>query len=77
MPKTGFAHSMEEAIAILEETGFPSIIRPSFTLGGSGGGIAYNIDEFEKIIKEVGSEINFGGKFGLNQVGLNPICYIG
>ena len=40
------AHSMEDALRILTEIGFPAIIRPSFTLGGSGGGIAYNRDEF-------------------------------
>jgi carbamoyl-phosphate synthase large subunit len=45
----GFAHSMAEAKALVEATGFPAIIRPSFTLGGSGGGIAYNIEEFETI----------------------------
>ena len=45
----GFAHTMEEARELLLGTGFPAIIRPSFTLGGSGGGIAYNIEEFETI----------------------------
>ncbi|MBK8725270.1 MAG: carbamoyl-phosphate synthase large subunit [Holophagaceae bacterium] len=45
----GFAHTMAEAKALVEDTGFPAIIRPSFTLGGSGGGIAYNIEEFETI----------------------------
>jgi len=45
----GFAHSIEEARALLKITSFPAIIRPSFTLGGSGGGIAYNIEEFETI----------------------------
>jgi len=47
----GFAHSMEEAREIVKETGFPSIIRPSYTLGGTGGGIAYNADEFEKQVR--------------------------
>jgi carbamoyl-phosphate synthase large subunit len=42
--------SIEEAIAGVEETGFPAIIRPSFTLGGTGGGIAYNRDEFETMV---------------------------
>ena len=46
----GFAHSLDEARALARVTGFPAIIRPSYTLGGSGGGIAYNIDEFEAII---------------------------
>ncbi len=45
----GFAHSMEEARALAKLTGFPAILRPSFTLGGSGGGIAYNVDDFEAI----------------------------
>ncbi|MEH8020016.1 carbamoyl-phosphate synthase large subunit [Rheinheimera metallidurans] len=48
-PRAGFAHSMEEAFAVLEDIGFPCIIRPSFTMGGSGGGIAYNREEFEEI----------------------------
>ena len=43
--------SLEEALVGVEETGFPSIIRPSFTLGGSGGGIAYNREEFESIVR--------------------------
>jgi len=46
----GFAHNMGEARDLLKLTGFPAIIRPSFTLGGSGGGIAYNVDEFETIV---------------------------
>jgi carbamoyl-phosphate synthase large subunit len=48
--RSGIAHSMEEALAVLERTGLPSIIRPSFTMGGTGGGIAYNRDEFIKIV---------------------------
>ena len=40
---------MEEALAVAEEVGFPCIIRPSFTMGGTGGGIAYNREEFEEI----------------------------
>ena len=48
-PRAGLAHSMEEAWQVHEEIGFPCIIRPSFTMGGSGGGIAYNRDEFEEI----------------------------
>lgn len=50
-PRSGIAHTMEEAWKTLELVGFPAIIRPSFTLGGSGGGIAYNRDEFEEICK--------------------------
>ena len=45
-PRSGLAHSIEDAWKILDYVGFPTIIRPSFTLGGSGGGIAYNRDEF-------------------------------
>ncbi|MGI9250747.1 MAG: carbamoyl-phosphate synthase large subunit [Pseudohongiellaceae bacterium] len=48
-PVHGFAHNMKEAHAALEQIGFPCIIRPSFTLGGSGGGIAYNKEEFDEI----------------------------
>src|SRR6056297_1839444 len=48
-PKANFAHSMAEARKVADEIGFPCIIRPSFTMGGSGGGIAYNRDEFEEI----------------------------
>ncbi|MGH8334747.1 MAG: carbamoyl-phosphate synthase large subunit, partial [Pseudomonas sp.] len=48
-PRSGIAHSMEEANAVLERLGFPCIIRPSFTMGGTGGGIAYNREEFEEI----------------------------
>ncbi|MDN3920377.1 carbamoyl-phosphate synthase large subunit [Roseateles violae] len=56
--KSGIAHSMEEALAVQKKikdeiggTGFPMVIRPSFTLGGTGGGIAYNPEEFEEICK--------------------------
>lgn len=48
-PRADIARSLEEAFAVLEDIGFPCIIRPSFTMGGSGGGIAYNRDEFEEI----------------------------
>lgn len=48
-PRAAIAHSMDEAWKISEDIGFPCIIRPSFTMGGSGGGIAYNKDEFEEI----------------------------
>ena len=47
----GIAESYDQAEAILEKTGFPAIIRPSFTLGGTGGGIAYNREEFEQIVR--------------------------
>jgi carbamoyl-phosphate synthase large subunit len=48
--KSAVAHSIEEALQIQPQVGFPTIIRPSFTLGGSGGGIAYNMEEFEDIV---------------------------
>ena len=47
--RCGIAHSMEEAYGVQEQVGFPCIIRPSFTMGGTGGGIAYNREEFEEI----------------------------
>ncbi|WP_341675149.1 carbamoyl-phosphate synthase large subunit [Niveibacterium sp. SC-1] len=47
--RSGVAHSMEEALAVQATVGFPAIIRPSFTMGGTGGGIAYNIEEFVEI----------------------------
>ncbi len=50
VPRAGIAHTMEEAWEVQKEIGFPTIIRPSFTLGGSGGGIAYNVEEFEDIV---------------------------
>ena len=49
--RSAVAHSMEEAYQVQAAIGFPTIIRPSFTLGGSGGGIAYNMEEFETICK--------------------------
>jgi carbamoyl-phosphate synthase large subunit len=49
MPRSAIAHSMEEAQQVQAQIGFPTIIRPSFTMGGSGGGIAYNPDEFVEI----------------------------
>lgn len=51
LPRSGYATSFEEALALIPEIGFPAIIRPSFTLGGTGGGIAYNRDEFEDICR--------------------------
>ena len=50
VPASGTAHTREEAIKILDQIGFPAIIRPSFTMGGTGGNIAYNREEFEKLI---------------------------
>jgi len=48
-PRAAIAHTMEQAWEVQKDLGFPAIIRPSFTMGGSGGGIAYNRDEFEEI----------------------------
>ncbi|MFZ3142063.1 carbamoyl-phosphate synthase large subunit [Polaromonas sp.] len=49
--RSGIAHTMEEAWGVQKTLGFPTVIRPSFTLGGTGGGIAYNPEEFEEICK--------------------------
>src|SRR5438876_4092993 len=51
VPKSGFARSVEEALAVAEVTGLPAVVRPSFTLGGTGGGIAYNVEEFEDVVE--------------------------
>jgi carbamoyl-phosphate synthase large subunit len=51
VPHGGFARSLDDAMRIVEETGYPAIIRPSFTLGGTGGGIAYNREEFEEMVR--------------------------
>src|SRR5690349_22269027 len=50
-PKAEVARTFEQAIEIQQKGGYPTIIRPSFTLGGSGGGIAYNVEEFEEIVR--------------------------
>ena len=50
VPKSAYVHSVEEALAAVKDIGFPAILRPSFTLGGHGGGIAYNLDEFVKLV---------------------------
>jgi len=51
VPHGGFARTIEEATTIVQDTGFPAIIRPSFTLGGTGGGIAWNAEEFEAKVR--------------------------
>ncbi|MDH3786708.1 MAG: carbamoyl-phosphate synthase large subunit, partial [Acidobacteriota bacterium] len=51
-PISGTANTLDEAREIVERTGYPVIIRPSFTLGGHGGGAAYNVEEFEQIVQE-------------------------
>jgi carbamoyl-phosphate synthase large subunit len=50
VPRSGHVGSFDEALALISEIGYPVVVRPSFTLGGSGGGIAYNIDEFREIV---------------------------
>ena len=52
VPHGGFAKSLDDAYAIVEETGYPAIVRPSFTLGGTGGGIAYNLEELEAQVRK-------------------------
>ncbi len=52
VPHGGFARSVDDALTIIEDTGYPAIIRPSFTLGGTGGGTAYNLDEFEAQVRK-------------------------
>ena len=49
VPRSGLAHNRQEVMEVVKAVGFPAIIRPSFTLGGTGGGIAYNIEEYEKM----------------------------
>ncbi|MBV5339035.1 MAG: carbamoyl-phosphate synthase large subunit [Deltaproteobacteria bacterium] len=49
VPNSGLAHNYIEVMEVIKTIGFPAIIRPSFTLGGSGGGIAYNLEEYEKM----------------------------
>ena len=51
LPKSGYAKTWDEARALAAEIGFPAIIRPSFTLGGTGGGVAYNSDEYERVCR--------------------------
>ncbi len=51
VPASGVAHNLQEAINVVEKIGFPVIIRPSFTLGGTGAGVAYNREEFEEVVK--------------------------
>src|SRR5215217_3842816 len=51
VPRSGVVHNMDDARKVLEEIGLPLIIRPAFTLGGTGGGIAYNVEEFEEIVQ--------------------------
>ena len=51
VPMSGFAYTVSDALEVIEDIGFPAIVRPSFTLGGTGGGIAYNIEEYEEFVR--------------------------
>ncbi len=51
VPHSGVARTLEEALNIAEDIGFPVIVRPSFTMGGTGGGVAYNIEEYQEVVK--------------------------
>ena len=51
VPRSGYAGSVEEARELVEEIGYPAILRPSFTLGGTGGGVAYNLDEYVELVR--------------------------
>lgn len=66
MPKSGYAYSVEEALKIASEIGYPVIIRPSFTLGGTGGGIAYNQEELRQIA-ERGIQASLIGEVSVEQ----------
>ncbi len=51
MPRGGFVHDFDEGMQMIDSVGFPAIIRPSFTMGGTGGGIAYNMEEFREMLR--------------------------
>ncbi len=51
LPKSELVHSVDEALELVREIGFPAIVRPSYTLGGTGGGIAYNLEEFREVTR--------------------------
>ena len=50
VPRSGFAHNLNEAREVIREIGLPAVIRPSFTLGGTGGGVAFNMEEYERFV---------------------------
>jgi len=52
IPQSGIAHSVEEAMNIIDDIGYPAIIRPAFTLGGAGGGISYNVEEYREMVAQ-------------------------
>ena len=69
IPKSGFATDLEEVRRVAEEIGFPIIVRPSFTLGGTGGGAAYNPEDLEKVAK-AGLDASFIGQVMLEESAL-------
>lgn len=66
MPKSGYAYSVEEALRLASEIGYPVIVRPSFTLGGTGGGVAYNQEELREIA-ERGLQASLIGEISVEQ----------
>ncbi|HCU24155.1 MAG TPA: carbamoyl phosphate synthase large subunit, partial [Deltaproteobacteria bacterium] len=52
VPRSGLAHSLEEALEVVQTVGFPAIIRPAFTLGGTGGNIAYDMEQYREYVKK-------------------------
>jgi carbamoyl-phosphate synthase large subunit len=59
-PQGRTVHTVDEALDAVEVTGYPAILRPSFTLGGTGGGIAYNLEEFEDLVRRGGEQSTHG-----------------
>jgi len=66
VPRAGYAKTLDQARTIAQSLGFPCVIRPSFTLGGTGGGVAYNVDEFERIAKN-GLELSMIGEISVEE----------
>lgn len=66
VPDSGIAHNLNQAINVAQQIGFPVIIRPAYTLGGTGGSIAYNIEEFEELA-EIGLKASFIGEILIEQ----------
>jgi len=72
VPKNAVINSLEQALEIVQEIGLPAIIRPSFTLGGSGGGIAETMSEFKKIVKNGFNNVSNIGISGPTKASINP-----
>ncbi|HXK44349.1 MAG TPA: ATP-grasp domain-containing protein, partial [bacterium] len=66
VPESGIARSLKEAMEVVKKIGFPAIIRPAYTLGGTGGSVAYNIEEFEEFA-DVGLKASFIGEILVEQ----------